>query len=168
VTNSKVLGKLRKVARMSNDEHVCVEECTETEHLVASVTLQEAVEEIDERAEDLAAMEAEEVALDPEIPLPVTPISCFTLYDKLLVARLEAPETVGGVVLADISRERPAEGEVLQVGSGRLLSTGVVLPLQVRVGDRVYFGKFSGADVEIEGRLFTILREDEVLAVVRG
>jgi chaperonin GroES len=89
------------------------------------------------------------------------------LHDRLLVRRLEAKETAqGGIVIPDTAKEKPQEGEVLAVGNGKVLENGAVLALDVKVGDKILFGKYTGSDIKIDGQEVLILREDEVLAVL--
>jgi chaperonin GroES len=85
----------------------------------------------------------------------------------LLVKRIEEKETVkGGIIIPDTAKEKPQEGEVLAVGNGKVLENGTKIPLDVKVGDKILFGKYSGTDIKIDGEEVLILREDEVLAVV--
>jgi chaperonin GroES len=89
------------------------------------------------------------------------------LHDRVLATRLEAEEkTKGGIVIPDAAKEKPIEGKVVAVGSGRRLDDGTVRPLDVKKGDRVLFGKYSGTDVQLEGEDYLILREDDILAVL--
>ncbi|HEY7410474.1 MAG TPA: co-chaperone GroES [Vicinamibacteria bacterium] len=89
------------------------------------------------------------------------------LHDRLLVRRLEAAETVkGGIVIPDTAREKPLEGRVLAVGNGKVLENGTTLAVDVKVGDTILFGKYSGTEIKIEGEEVLIVREDEVLAVL--
>jgi chaperonin GroES len=89
------------------------------------------------------------------------------LHDRLLVRRIEEKETVkGGIIIPDTAKEKPQEGEVLAVGNGKILENGTTLPLDVKVGDKILFGKYSGTDIKIDGEEVLILREDEVLAIV--
>ena len=89
------------------------------------------------------------------------------LHDRLLVRRLEEKETArGGIVIPDTAREKPMEGKVLAVGNGKLLENGTKLALEVKVGDRVLFGKYSGTEITVEGEEVLIVREDEVLAIM--
>ncbi len=88
------------------------------------------------------------------------------LYDRIIVRRLKAEEkTPGGIIIPDNAKEKPIEGEVLAVGNGKRLEDGTMQPLEVKVGDRVLFGKYSGVEVKIDGADRLILREDEVLGV---
>ena len=89
------------------------------------------------------------------------------LYDRLVVKRVaEEEKTAGGIIIPDAAKEKPAQGEVLAIGSGKLLDDGKTRPLDVKVGDRVLFGKYSGSEVKIDGVEHIILREDEVLGIV--
>jgi chaperonin GroES len=89
------------------------------------------------------------------------------LHDRLLVRRIEEKETAkGGIIIPDTAKEKPQEGEVLAVGNGKVLENGTKLALDVKVGDKILFGKYSGTDIKIEGEDVLILREDEVLAVL--
>jgi chaperonin GroES len=89
------------------------------------------------------------------------------LHDRLLVRRIEEKETVkGGIIIPDSAKEKPQEGEVLAVGSGKILENGTKLAMDVKVGDKILFGKYSGTDIKIDDEEVLILREDEVLAVV--
>ena len=89
------------------------------------------------------------------------------LHDRLLVRRIEEKETVkGGIIIPDTAKEKPQEGEVIAVGNGKILENGTKVPLDVKAGDRILFGKYSGTDIKIDGQEFLILREDEVLAVI--
>ncbi len=89
------------------------------------------------------------------------------LDDRLVVEQHEAEDrTAGGIVLPDNAKERPTRGTVLAVGSGRMLDTGNRAPLCVKVGDEVIYGKYSGTEVELTGKKYTVLRESDVLAVV--
>jgi chaperonin GroES len=89
------------------------------------------------------------------------------LHDRLIVRRIEEKETVkGGIIIPDTAKEKPQEGEVIAVGNGKLLENGNKVPLDVKAGDRILFGKYSGTDIKIDGQEYLILREDEVLAIV--
>jgi chaperonin GroES len=89
------------------------------------------------------------------------------LYDRLVVRRIEKGETAkGGIVIPDSAKEKPQEGEVLAVGNGKILDNGSKVPLDVKAGDKILFGKYSGSEIKIEGEEVLILREDEVLAVL--
>jgi len=89
------------------------------------------------------------------------------LHDRLLVRRLEPKETArGGIIIPDTAKEKPMEGKVLAVGNGRVLDSGKRLPVDVKVGDRILFGKYSGTEIEMDGEEVLVVREDEVLAIV--
>ncbi len=88
------------------------------------------------------------------------------LHDRLLVRRIEEKETAkGGIIIPDTAKEKPQEGEVLAVGNGKILDNGTKIALDVKVGDKILFGKYTGTEIKIEGEEVLILREDEVLAV---
>ena len=89
------------------------------------------------------------------------------LHDRVLVRRVEAEEkTAGGIIIPDTAKEKPQEGEVLAVGAGTRDETGKLVPLDVKEGDTILFGKYSGQEIKIDGNEYLIMREDEVLAVV--
>ena len=89
------------------------------------------------------------------------------LHDRLLVRRIEEKETVkGGIIIPDTAKEKPQEGEVVAVGNGKVLENGTKVAMDVKAGDRVLFGKYSGTDIKIDGQEYLILREDEVLAIL--
>jgi chaperonin GroES len=89
------------------------------------------------------------------------------LHDRLLVKRIEEKETVkGGIIIPDTAKEKPQEGEVIAVGNGKILENGTKIALDVKAGDKILFGKYSGTEIKIDGQEYLILREDEVLAVI--
>ena len=89
------------------------------------------------------------------------------LQDRILIKRVKEEEkTKGGIIIPDTAKEKPIEGEVVAVGNGKILEDGTVRKLDVKVGDRVLFGKYSGTEVKVDGQENLILREDEVLGVV--
>jgi chaperonin GroES len=89
------------------------------------------------------------------------------LHDRVLVTRLdEVEQKVGGIIIPDTAKEKPQQAEVHAVGSGKLLETGKRVPLEVKAGDRILFGKYSGSEIKIEGREYLILKEDEILGVL--
>ena len=89
------------------------------------------------------------------------------LHDRLLVKRIEEKETVkGGIIIPDTAKEKPQEGEVIAVGNGKILDNGTKVALDVKAGDKILFGKYSGSEIKIDGEEVLILREDEVLAVL--
>src|ERR1700675_4100411 len=91
------------------------------------------------------------------------------LHDRVVVKRVEEQETVrGGIIIPDPAKEKPQEGEVVAVGNGKALEDGKVVPLDVKAGDRILFGKYSGSDIKLDGEEYMIMREDEVLGVLEG
>ncbi len=89
------------------------------------------------------------------------------LYDRLVVRRIEQKESVqNGIIIPDTAKEKPQEAEVMAVGRGKRLEDGSVVSLDVKVGDRILFGKYSGSDIKLDGQEYLILREDEVLGVL--
>jgi chaperonin GroES len=89
------------------------------------------------------------------------------LHDRLLVRRIEETETAkGGIIIPDTAKEKPQKGEVLAVGNGKILDNGTKIPLDVQVGNKILFGKYTGTDIKIDGEEVLILREDEVLAIL--
>lgn len=91
------------------------------------------------------------------------------LNDRILVKRLEGEQTTkGGIIIPDSAKEKPAEGEVIAVGHGRLNDKGARVPVELKAGDRVLFSKYGGTDVKIDNEDYLILREDDILAVVEG
>ncbi|MGD0499350.1 MAG: co-chaperone GroES [Bryobacteraceae bacterium] len=91
------------------------------------------------------------------------------LYDRIVVKRIEQSEQMqGGLYIPDTAKEKPQEGEVVAVGKGKRLDDGKLVPLDVKVGDRILFGKYSGSDIKILSDEFLIMREDEVLGVLEG
>jgi chaperonin GroES len=89
------------------------------------------------------------------------------LHDRLLVRRIEEKETAkGGIIIPDSAKEKPQEGEILAVGNGKVLDNGTKVALDVKVGDKILFGKYSGTEIKIDGEEVLIVREDEVLAVL--
>ncbi len=90
------------------------------------------------------------------------------LHDRVLVKRIEEKETVkGGIIIPDTAKEKPQEGEVIAVGEGKI-EKGARVPLDVKAGDRILFGKYSGSEIKIEEQEYLILREDEILAKLGG
>ncbi len=91
------------------------------------------------------------------------------LYDRLVVKRIEETETVrGGIIIPDTAKEKPQEGEVMAVGQGKRLENGTLVAPDVKVGDRILFGKYSGNEIKLDGEEYVIMREDEVLGVLEG
>src|SRR5438552_5642157 len=95
-------------------------------------------------------------------------VSVTPLHDRVLVRRLEGKETAkSGIIIPDTAREKPQEGEVMAVGAGKM-EKGRRVPLDVKVGDRILFGKYTGSDIKIGEQEYLILREDEILARISG
>jgi chaperonin GroES len=96
------------------------------------------------------------------------PVNITPLHDRVLVRRLEEKETVkGGIIIPDTAKEKPQEGEVIAVGAGRR-EKGELIPLDVKPGDRILFGKYSGNDIKIDDEEYLIVKEDEILAKIGG
>ena len=89
------------------------------------------------------------------------------LQDRLLVQRVEEEEkTKGGIIIPDTAKEKPAEGKVVAVGKGKVDEKGKAIPMEVKKGDRILFGKYSGTEIKIEGEEYLIMREDDVLGII--
>jgi chaperonin GroES len=94
-------------------------------------------------------------------------MSLRPLHDRVLVTRLEEGEQKkGGIIIPDSAKEKPQQAEVKAVGNGKLLDTGERMPPEVKPGDRILFGKYSGSEIKIDGEEYLILREDEILGVL--
>ena len=91
------------------------------------------------------------------------------LQDRILVKRIEEKETAkGGIIIPDTAKEKPQEGEVIAVGHGKKTEEGKVIALDVKAGDRILFGKYSGAEIKLDNQEYLILREEEVLGVIEA
>jgi chaperonin GroES len=89
------------------------------------------------------------------------------LKDRIVIKRLEGEEkTKGGIIIPDAAKEKPQEGRVVAVGSGRVTEKGEIVALEVKVGDKVLFGKYSGQEIKIDGEEHILLREDDILAII--
>ncbi len=89
------------------------------------------------------------------------------LQDRVIVKRIEEEEkTKGGIIIPDTAKEKPMEGKVIAVGKGKVLEDGKIHPLDIKAGDRILFGKYSGTEVKIEGEEHLIMREDDILGVI--
>ena len=89
------------------------------------------------------------------------------LHDRVLVKRVEEEEVVkGGIIIPDTAKEKPMEGEVIAVGSGKVMDDGKRAAMDVKTGDRILFGKYSGTEIKIDEQDYIIMREDEILAVL--
>jgi len=91
------------------------------------------------------------------------------LHDRIIVQRIEEGEQkVGGIIIPDTAKEKPQQGKVTAVGNGKSKDDGKRVPLDVKAGDTILFGKYSGQEIKLDGEEFLIMREDEVLAVIEG
>jgi len=91
------------------------------------------------------------------------------LHDRILIKRIEEKETVkGGIIIPDTAKEKPQEGEVVSVGNGKKTEEGKIVALDVKAGDRVLFGKYSGNEIKIDEQEYLILREDEILGILES
>jgi chaperonin GroES len=89
------------------------------------------------------------------------------LHDRVVVERMEEErKTAGGIVIPDNAAEKPDQGKVIAVGTGKILEDGKVRPLDVKVGDRILFGKYSGSTVKIEGTEYLVMREDDIMGII--
>jgi chaperonin GroES len=89
------------------------------------------------------------------------------LHDRVIVQRIEEEEkTKGGIIIPDTAKEKPQEGKVIAVGPGKILENGTKVTLDVKVGDKILFGKYSGTEIKIEGEEFLMMREDDILGVI--
>jgi chaperonin GroES len=89
------------------------------------------------------------------------------LHDRILVERVESEEvTKGGIILPDTAKEKPQQGKVISVGPGKKADDGKLIPLEVKAGDTILFGKYSGTEIKVEGIEYLIMREDDVLGIV--
>jgi chaperonin GroES len=91
------------------------------------------------------------------------------LHDRVIVKRLESENvSAGGIVIPDSAAEKPVQGKVVAVGKGKILEDGNVRPLDVKVGDKILFGKYSGTEVKVDGDDLVVMREEDVMAVIEG
>jgi chaperonin GroES len=91
------------------------------------------------------------------------------LHDRILIRRIEEKETArGGIIIPDSAKEKQQEGEVIAVGNGRKTEDGKIIPLDVKAGDRILFGKYSGTEIKVDDEDFLILKEEEALGVIEG
>src|SRR6188474_3292957 len=91
------------------------------------------------------------------------------LHDRVIIMRLEDERTTpGGIVIPDSATEKPIKGKVIAVGKGKILENGEVRPLDVKVGDHILFGKYSGTEVKVDGEELLVMREEDVMAVIEG
>ncbi|HEX5160311.1 MAG TPA: co-chaperone GroES [Steroidobacteraceae bacterium] len=91
------------------------------------------------------------------------------LHDRVIVKRLESEtKTAGGIVIPDSAAEKPVQGKVVAVGKGKILEDGQVRPLDVKIGDKILFGKYSGTEVKVDGEELVVMREEDVMAIIEG
>jgi chaperonin GroES len=91
------------------------------------------------------------------------------LHDRVIVKRLEEDRTSpGGIVIPDTAAEKPIQGKIVAVGNGKILEDGKVRPLDIKVGDKILFGKYSGTEVKIDGEELVVMREEDVMAVIES
>jgi len=91
------------------------------------------------------------------------------LHDRIIVERLEEEtKTAGGIIIPDTAKEKPQQGKVIAVGKGKKTEDGKILPLDVKVGDKILFGKYSGTEIKLDGKEFLMMREDDVLGVIEA
>ena len=91
------------------------------------------------------------------------------LHDRIIVERIdEGEQQVGGIIIPDTAKEKPQQGKVIAAGNGKVKDDGTVTPLDVKAGDTVLFGKYSGQEIKLDGEEFLIMREDEILGVIEG
>jgi len=91
------------------------------------------------------------------------------LHDRVVIRRMEEERTsAGGIVIPDTAAEKPIRGEVIAVGKGKIMDNGDVRPLDVKVGDKVLFGKYSGTEIKIDGEEFLVMREEDIMGVIEG
>lgn len=89
------------------------------------------------------------------------------LYDRVVVRPVEEEQVKGGIIIPDTAKEKPVEGEIIEVGSGRVTDDGKKMALEVKKGDRILYGKYSGTEVSIEGEELLIMRESDIFAIIQ-
>jgi len=91
------------------------------------------------------------------------------LQDRVIVRRLEEEEkTKGGIIIPDTAKEKPQEGKIVAVGKGKITEDGKLIPLDVKVGEKILFGKYSGTEIKVEGEELLIMREEDILGIIEG
>lgn len=91
------------------------------------------------------------------------------LQDRVIIRRLEEEEkTKGGIIIPDTAKEKPQEGKVIAVGKGKITEDGKLIPLDVKVGDKILFGKYGGTEIKVEGEELLIMREEDILGIIEG
>ncbi len=95
------------------------------------------------------------------------PVKVRPLHDRILVERIEeAEQRVGGIIIPDTAKEKPQQGRVIAAGKGRVKDDGKVIPLEVKEGDLILFGKYAGQEIKLDGQEYLIMREEEVLGII--
>jgi len=96
-------------------------------------------------------------------------MNCRPLHDRIIVQRIdEGEQKIGGIIIPDSAKEKPQQGKVIEAGAGKIKDDGKRIPLDVKAGDTILFGKYSGQEIKLDGEEFLIMREDEVLAIIEG
>jgi chaperonin GroES len=96
-------------------------------------------------------------------------MNCRPLHDRIIVQRIdEGEQKIGGIIIPDSAKEKPQQGKVISAGDGKVKDDGKRIPLDVKAGDTILFGKYSGQEIKLDGEEYLIMREDEVLAVIEG
>jgi chaperonin GroES len=115
-----------------------------------------------------AELKFTEILSNAKHQMEVATMNIRPLYDRIVVKRLEeeADKTAGGLFIPDSAKEKPQQGEVVAVGQGKRADDGKLIPLDVKAGDRILFGKYSGSDIKVDGSEYMIMREDEVLGIL--
>lgn len=99
--------------------------------------------------------------------MPTAEVKVRPLHDRLLVRRMpEEEKTTGGIIIPDTAKEKPQRGQIVATGKGRVTEDGKTLPLEVKVGDKVLFGKYSGTELKLDGTEYLMMREEDILGVI--
>jgi chaperonin GroES len=116
-----------------------------------------------------AASRATQTVFHPTLNLRSEPMKIRPLHDRVIVKRLEEERvSAGGIVIPDSAAEKPVQGKIVAVGKGKILEDGSVRALDVKVGDKILFGKYSGTEVKVDGDDLVVMREEDVMAVIEG
>jgi chaperonin GroES len=114
--------------------------------------------------------QALKIPTTPVVKVPMTPVTKTTLrplHDRILVKRLaEGEEKHGSIIIPDSAKEKPQEGKVIAVGTGKVTEAGRKIPLDVKAGDRILFGKYSGSEIKLDGQEYLTMREEDVLGIL--
>ncbi|MBX7230597.1 MAG: co-chaperone GroES [Bdellovibrionales bacterium] len=99
--------------------------------------------------------------------MPATEVKVRPLHDRILVRRTpEEEKTAGGIIIPDTAKEKPQRGEIIATGKGRVSEDGKTMPLEVKIGDKVLFGKYSGTELKLDGKEYLMMREEDVLGII--